>query len=738
MSEYKLWVISRRSLLFIATPLTIGGFQASGAGQPWETYWWPMNGSGDAVLEQVQDTYDPIESRTGHAKWVGSGLNRALRFDGYSVWIDHRCNRSARCWSAISVTLWVALEAHPVHDMAFWQWEASKDALKTGGSSSIRFGLDKWGFPFCGFSTGDVRQVYKASQPITRAQWVHLAVTIGQSGELTMFCDGLECGSMKLNQWPLNASRNAEVIIGKSTDAPVIGDIFPTGVVNGLLKDLRVYDTELSSSEVMELSGATKPFGQPNLEINGDWCSSDKQRPVYHALPPRAWTNEPHGLIRFDGNFHIFYQKNGNGPYWGNINWGHMTSPDLYSWKEMSVALSPEPGPDNSGCWSGSALVHNDEITILYTGGDGHHGHRASICMASSTDGVNFTKYRHNPIIPAPPPGKEFPEFRDPFIWQEGNIFYLIVGSAVKGVGGTALLYRSKNLKSWEFLKPILVGSNASSGTFWEMPNFKQVGNYHVLTVCEVPGRSSYWVGTWKDETFTPLHTEPRRLDLFNHLLSPTPYTDEEGNVITMGIIPEQRSPQECWGAGWAHLYSLPRVLSTDSDGNLRQKPLARVREFGDVVLDLPRLTVRQGEPVEVAEAAGTCMHLRGVLSRGNSQAVSISLRRSPNGIEETEIRYDWIENKLSLDRRKSSLDPLVKRDLEVVAYSPEHKDSIAFEIFLDNSVLEVFLDERAAFATRIYPTLNISDRFALSAFGGAAGVHDFKASRMRKIERPV
>lgn len=716
-----------------AAPIMVGGFHAPGAGQPRESYWWPMNGSDDAALEQVQDTYDPIESRTGHAKWVGNGLSRALRFDGYSVWIDHELKKTVRTWWAISITLWAALEAYPVNDAAFWQWVASDAARKTEGSSSICFGLDKWGFLFCAVGSGDEQQTCKASQPIPRAQWVHLAATIGQSGDVNIYCDGRECGSMKLNQWPLNVLSNAEVIIGKASDAPLIGDIFPSGVVNGLLRDLRIYEAESSRSEVIEISSATRPYGWPNLEINGDWCPSDKQRPVYHALPPRAWTNEPHGLIHFDGKFHIFYQKNGNGPYWGNINWGHMTSPDLYSWKEMPVALTPEPGPDNSGCWSGSALVHNGEITVIYTGGDGHH---ASICMASSADGVNFTKYRHNPIIAAVPGGKGFPEFRDPFIWQEGETFYLIVGSAVKGVGGTALLYRSKNMKHWEFLKPILVGSHESSGTFWEMPNFKKVGEYHVLTVCEVPGRSSYWVGTWKDETFTPVHTEPRRLDLFNHLLSPTPYTDEEGNVITMGIIPEQRSPKECWGAGWAHLYSLPRVLSTDSDGNLRQKPMARVREFGEVVLDLPRLNIEPGKPVEVAEASGTCMHLRGVLSRGQSKSASILLRRSPNGVEETEIRYDWNENKLFLDRRKSSLDPLVKRDLEAVVYHPAQEDSIAFEIFLDNSVLEVFLDDRAAFATRIYPTLNISNRFALSAVGGNAEVHDFNAARMRRIGR--
>ena len=67
----------------------------------------------------------------------------------------------------------------------------------------------------------------------------------------------------------------------------------------------------------------------------------------------------------------------------------------------------------------------------------------------------------------------------------------------------------------------------------------------------------------------------PQHLELFNHLLSPTPLIEQDGQVVVMGIIPDDRPARQLWRAGWAHLYSLPRVLSIGADGTLEQRPHA-------------------------------------------------------------------------------------------------------------------------------------------------------------------
>jgi sucrose-6-phosphate hydrolase SacC (GH32 family) len=57
--------------------------------------------------------------------------------------------------------------------------------------------------------------------------------------------------------------------------------------------------------------------------------------------------------------------------------------------------------------------------------------------------------------------------------------------------------------------------------------------------------------------------------------------------------------------------------------------------------------------------------------------------------------------------------------------------DRLQLDIFLDQSVLEVFVNGYAAFATRIYPTLPESVALHASASGGAATVGSLAIQRM-------
>ena len=679
---------------------------------------WKLQESGDAATESVSGKTDAIASRTGHAIWVGSGRDRALRLDGYSVWVHHPQSVPSMRSQSVSIAAWLALESYPVDEAAIVHFGS-----QSGGE--LRLSIDRWGYVQFGTRQGTAWSVCKSAHPVPKAKWIHLSAVCSESGT-TVYMDAVPVGHLSAPNLP-RLAENADITLGKSPDCPAVAGMFPTGVLNGLLREVQVFDGALTAESILGLLDASRPDGQPDLQINGRWCADDPHRPLYHALPPRAWTNEPHGLIHWRGQYHLFYQKNPNGPYWGHINWGHMISPDLYRWVEMPVALSPEPGPDAEGCWSGSVINHDGKLAILYTAGGGH---AASICLAESSDGIHFDKFAGNPIIPAPPPGMN-PEFRDPFVWREGEWYHLIVGSAVKGVGGTALLYRSKDLTTWEFRKPLLVGDRETSGVFWEMPIFVPLGSDHALIVCEVPGRASYWVGTWKDETFTPHDATPRRLELFNHLLSPTPMIDEDGRVITMGIIPDERHPKDCWAAGWAHHYSLPRVLSIDARGHLVQKPHAGIERLSEQPVETPNIALQDGQVHALGSVPGICFLLHVTFRRGESYAVSLLVRRSPDGQEQTSIRYDWDTCRLSLDRTRSSLDPQSKQDMLQETYFPGTENAIQFEVFLDRSVLEVFIDSRSAFAAHIFPKLSNSEGVAFESIGPGARAEDITIARI-------
>jgi sucrose-6-phosphate hydrolase SacC (GH32 family) len=45
-------------------------------------------------------------------------------------------------------------------------------------------------------------------------------------------------------------------------------------------------------------------------------------------------------VIQWKGQYHLFYQYNPHGPFWGTIHWGHAVSPDLVHWTDLPIALA--------------------------------------------------------------------------------------------------------------------------------------------------------------------------------------------------------------------------------------------------------------------------------------------------------------------------------------------------------------------------------------------------------------
>lgn len=85
-------------------------------------------------------------------------------------------------------------------------------------------------------------------------------------------------------------------------------------------------------------------------------------RSAAHFEPFTHWMNDPNGLCRFQGRYHMFYQFNPYGWGWDSMHWGHAVSRDLVHWTHLPVALEPQPEFANDptltgGAFSGSAVT---------------------------------------------------------------------------------------------------------------------------------------------------------------------------------------------------------------------------------------------------------------------------------------------------------------------------------------------------------------------------------------------
>lgn len=227
------------------------------------------------------------------------------------------------------------------------------------------------------------------------------------------------------------------------------------------------------------------------------------ERPLLHFTPPKAWMNDPNGLVYFDGEYHLFYQYYPDGLEWGPMHWGHAVSVNLIDWQHLEIALFPD---ENGMCFSGSAIVDYNDTSGLFNGesglllfytthrvtGEGRDDYEQDQCIAFSRDrGRSWEKYAGNPIIPVP----GFKDFRDPkVVWHQASQHWIMALAC----GQTIRFYRSENLLDWALCSEFGEHQGSHTEGPWECPDLFELpveggsGSRWVLIVGVGAGEDSW------------------------------------------------------------------------------------------------------------------------------------------------------------------------------------------------------------------------------------------------------
>jgi len=438
--------------------------------------------------------------------------------------------------------------------------------------------------------------------------------------------------------------------------------------------------------------------------------AADPRRPQYHLLPAANWMNDPNGPVYWRGEYHMFYQYNPGAPVWGDMHWGHAASPDMVHWRHLPIALAPTPGgPDASGCFTGSAVDDGGRVAVLYTGvvsapereatlRDGVHSLRESQCLAyGAEDGLITWSKVPSPVIATPPAGLDLVGFRDPAVWRDGKIWYMVVGSGIRGKGGIVLLYRSHDLHRWEYLHPLAEGSlsqaasPAEGGKMWECPDFFPLGDKHVLI--HSTGGKTYWQSGVFDTSALVFHRE--RSGVLDHgsLYAAKTQLDQSQNRILWGWITETRSEADYRAAGWAGMMSLPRMLHLDANNDLKISLAPQVEQLRGREQQL-RLTGddaadrRQLASMRIDNCCGEIL----CSFRRRTDPITIRLR-SPEGDGQS-----WVT--CSYDPARS--DQVVIDD-KVVSVGAGTSSSAELRFLIDGSVIECFANQHSTLTKRFY-----------------------------------
>ncbi|HKI44718.1 MAG TPA: glycoside hydrolase family 32 protein [Balneolales bacterium] len=482
-------------------------------------------------------------------------------------------------------------------------------------------------------------------------------------------------------------------------------------------------------------------------------------RPQFHFTPAQNWTNDPNGLVYFNGEYHLFFQYNPFGHVWGHMSWGHAVSRDLVHWKQLSVALKEA---DGVMIFSGSAVVDwnntsgfgkngKTPLVAIYTG---YHpkSHLQDERIAYSLDnGRTWTKYSGNPVL-----NINSDNFRDPkvFWYQPDHHWIMILALSDQH---KVSFYSSNNLKNWTHLSDF--GPKAATGGVWECPMLQPMevdGNPHnikwVLEVGLNPGSiaggsgGQYFIGNFDGKKFTA--TQPTGspgdsvlwVDYGKDFYAATSWSDvpkSDGRTLWLGWLDNWQYGQKAPTSPWRGGMSVPRSvgLKTFPDGTrLVQNPVKELQKLRYDHHHLSDITI-SGKNDELAQRGirGDVLEIDAVFNLGSASEFGFLIRKGES--QQTVAGYNVDHHQMYVDRTHSGADSFSK-DFPGVQHGPLQPDdnTIRLHILVDRSSVEVFgNDGQTVITDKIFPNLT-SNGLQLFSKGGDVHVRSLDIWKLKSI----
>ncbi|MDE6270506.1 MAG: GH32 C-terminal domain-containing protein, partial [Muribaculaceae bacterium] len=673
---------------------------------------------------------------------VAGASGSALRFDGYTSSVEAALGDILPAGAkTMTVSMWVALPSYPIIqlDTDTSEQTAIATCLDTDAKTGFGFYLGFDGKYSFRTYVGGWPVTVEVAEPLPTYCWNNLTAVVDcDNRAVRLYRNGAEVGSGRASG-TISFSPGA-FYMGMSPESRMYGP-FELMAFNGLIDDITVWDEAVGAADIQTWTTEAVP----DLDIPASRFAEDMLRPRFHGMPAAAWTNECHGLWYAEGRYHLFFQKNADGPYMARLHWGHISSENLYDWREERIALAPGEPYDIKGCWSGCVFA-DDVVTggkpnIIYTAVDYV---KASIAQAvPATDDLDcWTKPAFNPIIAGRPEGLS-DDFRDPYFFRHGEDAYIIVGSSKNGVGTTTLHRYNAVSGTWSDTgRQFFSGTSAArDGRFWEMPNVTPMADGKWLftaTPLETAQgvRTLYWTGSIAaDGTFVPdaASAAPRMVELTSKdgfgLLSPTVY-NHDGRTIVLGIVPDKLPAQTNWNLGWAHCYSLPRQWSLSAaDGSLVQKPVDELAGLRGATA-FSRSAFALADAMPLGDVKGRELE---VLAEFEVGSATFGLSFFKGAGSEARITYNPATGVLEADfsglRRlvndSGSYDGVYRCTLPE---KPAAGSTMKINVFVDHSIVDIFVNDRYATSVRVFPTEHADTDVEVFADNGAVAVRSLDA----------
>ncbi len=489
----------------------------------------------------------------------------------------------------------------------------------------------------------------------------------------------------------------------------------------------------------------------------------DKFRPKYHYVNPEGNLNDPNGLCFWQGNWHLFYQA--YPPEDTRQHWGHAISHDLIHWRDLPYAIYPVP---ENCCFSGATLVEENRVIAMY------HGTEVGNIVAISDDPLllNWKKLSNAAVIPLNTSDRsraynldKFSVY-DPCIWKCRDHYYSLSGGVeATGPSGQYLaadfLFKSKNLINWEFVHSFIEGDIFTRiGDDGACPYFWPIGDQHILLFFSHMSGGQYILGSY-DIDKQKFSAEKHGLFNFgaahpSGLHAPSAAPCDDGSVI---VIFNMNKGKDC--DGWDQIMTLPRKLSLKSSGSLEITPAGDIQSLRDKHIQISHQLIQHNEELKIPEIYSNSCELDFKIHIKDCSLFAIDLLSSSDKSEYTRIcfyPYRGFNDRfrtshlltesnanvtksrgnqsiVSIDSSNSSiLSDVMIRPPECGPFDLDPSGILDVKIFIDCSVVEVFIGNQQCLAVRVYPGLEDSKGLSVKSYGGKAEILNLDVWEMKSI----
>ncbi|KAH8669696.1 glycosyl hydrolase [Tricladium varicosporioides] len=491
-------------------------------------------------------------------------------------------------------------------------------------------------------------------------------------------------------------------------------------------------------------------------------------RPTSHFIAPHSWSNDPCGAVYVpETQEYLFcYQWNPGTHEGGNSAWGMAKSKDLVTWEDCTPPIKNgiTTSYDSFGVFSGSIvsrLIDEKRVLFLfYTSVAALPIHWSkeylegceSQSVAFSTDfGRSWHRYESNPLLSNPPKKDLTTGWRDPFVsrWPnlsrflnaDENTDYMMIASGEKHRGSHLHLYSSNNLLDWDFSSTILDVQDGASvsplsafkwGKNFECASFFSIGERNYITIGVEENidskRHNGHCTLWLCGDFVLENGKPK-FKVTSHgtidagiLYAIHLFRDAEDRLLQLGWADESANPRVVKDQGWAGCLGHPReffeisrpisitahedIWNVDHEtGTMTTLGIRPARQVSGLRSDKKITSLREFSRLrsDNFEVKATFKNLNG------SEKLIFNVRQSPSYEEVTKIIFDIWEGRITVDRRNSSLQNLGTESADVGDFRLLSGEDLKIHFFVDNSVIEVFANDRFALTSRIYPSLSTS-----------------------------